>query len=144
MLLEALDAYGLVDGRSLEDVEREIADVLAVDDADARGDTLASSMISNMFEPEGIVGPYSEAIEALDDDQRTRLYWRAARSATPDDLSTDVALAELERNGDLSDPEIQAPFVRLMRSPNPSAWHSAQWGMQSCLVAVRATARFAH
>ncbi len=143
MLLEALDAYGLVEGRSLEDVEREIADVLAVDDADARGDELARSMISNMFEPEGIVGPYSEAIEALDDHQRTRLYWRATRGATPDDLSTDVALTELERIGDLSDPRIQAPFVRLMRSPSPSAWHSAHWGIQSCLVAVRATARFA-
>ncbi len=143
MLLEALDAYDLVDGRGLEDVEREIADALAVDDADARGDERARTIISNMFEPEGIVGPYSEAIEALEDDQRTRLYWRATRSASADDLSTDVALAELERIGDLSDPLLQAPFVRFMQSPTPSAWHGAQWGMRSALVAVRACARFA-
>jgi hypothetical protein len=142
-LLEALDAYGLVEGRSMEEVEREIAEALATDEGDARGDELARSIISNMFEPEGIVGPYSEAIEALEDDQRTRLYWRAARSASADDLSTDVALAELERIADLTDPQIQAPFVRLMRSPAPSSWHSAQWGMRSCLVAVRAWARFA-
>jgi Nuclease-related domain len=143
VLVEALDAYGLVDGRGLDEVEREIADALGVDDADVRGDEQARSIVSMMFEPEGIVGPYSEAIEALEDDQRTRLYLRATRSASADDLSTDVALAELERIGDLGDPQIQAPFIKLMRFPDPSAWHGAQWGMRSCLVAVRACARFA-
>lgn len=142
-LLEALDAYGLVDGRPLEDVEREIAEALAMKDTDPAADKRARSMISNMFEPEGIVGAYSEAIEALDDDQRKKLYLRATRSTDADDLCMDVALRELQQVGDLSDPAVQAPFLRMMRTPKPTDWHSAQWGMRSCLVAVQACARFA-
>jgi hypothetical protein len=142
-LVEALDAYGLVDGRPLDDVEREIADVLALEDTDPEADGRAQTIVSNIFEPEGIVGSYSEAIEALEPEERRKLYVRATRTAAADDISMNVALRELERAGDLSDPEVQAPFLRMLVTPDPASWHGAQWGIGSCLVAVGACAQFA-
>jgi hypothetical protein len=142
-LLEALDAYGLVEGRPQDDVEREIAAVIAMPDSDPQADARARSAISSMFDPEGIVGSYSQAIEELDTPERTKLFLRATRATDADDLCMDVALRELWQIGDLSDPAVQAPFLRMLRTAQPGDWHSAQFGMQSCLAAVEACATFA-
>jgi hypothetical protein len=142
-LLEALDAYGMVDERPLDDVEREIVEVLALADDDPEADGRARTIVSNIFEPEGIVGSYTEAIYALEPEQTTKLYVRATRSSAADDIAMSVALRELERAGDLSDPQVQAPFLRMLRTPDPAGWHGAQWGMGSCMVAVSACAQFA-
>jgi hypothetical protein len=142
-LLEALDAYGLVEGRPQDDVEREIAAVLAMPDSHPQADERARSAISSMFDPEGIVGSYSQAIEELETPERTKLFLRATRATDADDLCMDVALRELQRIGDLSDPAVQAPFVRMLRTPKPGDWHSPQFGMRSCLIAVEVCATFA-
>jgi RecA/RadA recombinase len=142
-LLEVLDAYGMMDGRPLEDVEREIAAFLELHEDDELAGRTARGIISSQFEPEGIVGPYREAILSLDDAVRAKLYRRAIIGAAADDLSTDVAVMELAKVGDLSDPLVQEAFAALLRSPGSEKWHSAQGGMRSCLAATDACARFA-
>jgi hypothetical protein len=142
-LLEVLDAYDVIDGRPLEDVEREIAVSLELGEDDELAGRIARGIISAQFEPEGIVGPYHEAILALDDAERAKLYRRAIVASSADALSTDVAVMELAKVGDLSDPQVQAAFTTLLRSPGSEKWHSAQWGMRSCLAAIDACAKFA-
>jgi hypothetical protein len=142
MLLETMEAYDMVAERPLEDVESELAAALAMDGDDPAARKLARGIVSNQFEPAGIVGNYYEAIRSLEQAGQAELYRRAASGAPADDLSTDTALIELAKIGDLQDPAVQSVFFELLRSPNPSGWHSAQWGMRSCLKAIQATARF--
>jgi hypothetical protein len=142
-LLEVLDAYDMIDGRPLEDVEREIAVSLELGEDDELAGRTAREIISAQFEPEGIVGPYHEAIRALDDVERAKLYRRAIVASSADDLSTDFAVMELAKVGDLSDPQVQAAFTTLLRSPGSEKWHSPQLGMRSCLAAIDACAKFA-
>jgi hypothetical protein len=101
----------------------------------------ARRIVEARFEP--ITGPYDEAIEALDNADRAELYTRAILASKADSLGIDIALAELAKCGDLSDPRIQEAFRAVLRTPGSDRWHSADWGMASCLAAIDACARFA-
>jgi hypothetical protein len=138
---EVADAYGLLGERPLEDVEQEIAASLALAEDDERAGSTAQQIVSARFEP--ITGPYGEAIEALDDADRTELYRRAIFASKADSLGIDVAVAELAKCGDLSDPRVQEAFRAVLRAPGSDSWHFADWGMASCLEAIDASARFA-
>jgi hypothetical protein len=73
-LIEALAGYDEIDPlNSLEDIQESLAHVL-VEQHDADNQAIARTAVSNMFEDERILGPFSEAINALEDDQRLTLY----------------------------------------------------------------------
>ena len=73
-LIEALAGYDEIDPlNSLEDIQESLADALA-DQDDADNQSVARTAVSNMFEDERILGPFSEAIGSLSDDQRLTLY----------------------------------------------------------------------
>jgi hypothetical protein len=79
-IVEALDAVGRLRA-TVPSVEQLIdtirTEVLSLTDGpDAR--IAASGICSSQWEPEGIVGPYYEAIQALSDVERLELYIRAA------------------------------------------------------------------
>jgi hypothetical protein len=138
---EVADAYGLLGERPLTDVEAEIAASLALSEDDERAGSTAQHIVSAQFEP--ITGPYSEAIEALEDSDRAELYRRAILVSSADSPGICVAVAELAKCGDLSDPRMQEVFRAVLRMPGSDSWHFADWGMASCLAAIDACARFA-
>jgi hypothetical protein len=138
---EVADAYGLLSVRPLADVEQEIATSLALAEDDERAGSTARQIVYGQFEP--IVGPYSEAIEALGDIDRAELYRRAILASRVDYLGTDFAVVELAKCGDLSDPRMQEVFHAVLSMPGSDGWNYAQGGMASCLAAIHACARFA-
>ena len=74
MLIEALASYGAITPMiSLEGIQESIAEILGdSDDPDQR--RLARGIVSSMFEDERVLGPYSEAVDSLSDDQRLTLF----------------------------------------------------------------------
>lgn len=82
-IVEALDAVDRLDAAvpTVEELVDAIrTEVLAMDDGpDAR--SVASHVCSSQWEPEGIVGPYYEAVQALNDEERLELFIRAASCA---------------------------------------------------------------
>lgn len=83
-LIDALASYDQITPvTSLEGIQREIANALSdVDNPDHQA--LAQGIVASMFEDERVLGPYSEAIDSLPDDQRLTLY---AMSVMPSDYS---------------------------------------------------------
>jgi hypothetical protein len=138
---EVADAYGMLGERPLADVEGEIVASLALAEDDERAGSTARQIVASQFEP--ITGPYREAIEALDDADRAELYRRAILASSADSLGISVAVAELAKCGDLSDPRVQEPFRAVLSVPGSDSWHFADWGMAGCLAAIDACARFA-
>src|SRR6202011_4393074 len=84
-LLEALAAYGAITPiLSLEEIREELRVLLErQEQPDAWKD--ARTVVLYQLDEEGVVGPYSEAIADLPDDERTELLLMALRA--PDAMS---------------------------------------------------------
>ncbi len=96
-LIEALAAYDEITPlNTLEGIQASIAEALRdVDDPDHQ--TVARSIVSNMFDDERVLGPFSEAVDALPDDQRLTLY--AMSVLAPGlSVSNDYAMRHLADN----------------------------------------------
>jgi hypothetical protein len=96
-LIEALAGYDEITPiNTLEGIQASIAEVLRdVDDPDHQ--TVARSIVSNMFDDERVLGPFSEAVDALPDDQRLMLF--AMSVLAPGlSVSNDYAMRHLADN----------------------------------------------
>ncbi|CDO91639.1 hypothetical protein AWC29_11430 [Mycobacterium triplex] len=110
-LIDALASYDQITPvTSLEGIQREIADALSdVDHPDHQ--TLAQGIVASMFEDERVLGPYSEAIDSLPDNQRLTLY---AMSVMPSDCSfgTPWAVKQLAEGADGADDLVVRALAR--------------------------------
>lgn len=78
LLIETLASYGEIEPiNSLEGIQAEIAELLNAPD-NPELHPVALSVVSRMFEDERVLGPYSEAIDTLPEDQRMMLFAMAA------------------------------------------------------------------
>jgi hypothetical protein len=78
LLIEALASYGAITPMtSLGDIQDSIAEILR-DPDDPDQCRLARGIVSSMFEDERVLGPYSEAVDSLSDDQRLTLFAMSA------------------------------------------------------------------
>jgi hypothetical protein len=108
MLVEALDAYGLIEPPYDEElVQAQVAEALSrPQDQDAR--ELAYTIVSNQFE-DVVSAPYLSVIDALDPGRRTTLYTLAAVGSQPYAFWNDWLLDCLADSGD---PQAMPAFER--------------------------------
>ena len=140
-LIEVLAAYELLPGGPpVAIIEEEIRAVLEMADSEESWRS-ARTIVNLQAEDTRIVGPYTEAIDNLDPNERARLLLMAARSSPADGIETDWILGELART-DLANPAVRDLFISFLRTADPSTWHGAQLGIRSCTQALRACARF--
>jgi hypothetical protein len=140
-LIEVLAAYELLPGGPpVAVIEEEIRAVLELADGEESRRS-ARSIVTLQSEDARIVGPYTEAIDNLDRNERARLLLMAARCSPADGIETDWILGDLART-DLANPAVRDLFISFLRTADPSTWHGAQLGISSCIQALRACARF--
>lgn len=108
ILGEALATYDAIEPlNTLADVRSHIDEVLA-SQASPEADADAYSIFAWQFEPQEIVGPYFEAIDALPADGRRRLLIKAARGRPSYGFASDTIIGELVKMATVDDIEIQA------------------------------------
>jgi hypothetical protein len=140
-LIEVLAAYELLPaGPPVALIDEEIRAVLELADSEESRRS-ARSIVTLQAEDPQIVGPYTEAIDNLDPNERARLLSMAARCSPADGIGTDWILGELART-DLANPEVRDLFISFLRTADPSTWHGAQLGISSYLQVLRACAHF--
>ncbi len=132
MILEALSALGGIEpARSLEDIAEQIRNVLSM-----AGDPIALRMargiVSSQFETEAI-GPYYEAVSALDDEDRELLLAMALRGGETG-LYDDWIINEFK---DLSSPTVRAAVTDHIAQTDPSKWMMSSDSMRATVAALR-------
>ncbi|GAA0276314.1 hypothetical protein GCM10009539_75150 [Cryptosporangium japonicum] len=113
-LIEALAAYGQIEPIfSLEQIQEAIATVLAAESSPETAKR-AVGIVGQLFERERIVGPYSEAIGALPESRRLRLFALAALAEGPN-FADDWVVAQVADAADQADPRIIEALARHAR-----------------------------
>lgn len=140
-LLETTSTYGLLPAGPPDFViQEEIQTILDLPDGPESWRS-ARSVVLMQFEDSRIVGSYSEAINRLDRDERTRLLLMAARGSAAGDFGTHWIMEDLAQT-DLDNPDVRDLLLSFVRTADPSTWSSAEEGVSSYLQALRACARF--
>jgi hypothetical protein len=134
MIVEALSALGSIEpARSFDEITDEIRTVLGM-----AGDPIALRMargiISSQFETDAI-GPYYEAVSALDDDDRERLLAMALRGGETG-LYDDWIIGQFK---DLSNPIVRAAVIDHIARADPSEMPSES--MSGIIAALRLLAK---
>ncbi|HTC60173.1 MAG TPA: nuclease-related domain-containing protein [Solirubrobacteraceae bacterium] len=132
MIVEALSALGGIEpARSLEDITEQIRTVLSM-----AGDQLALQMargiVSSQFETEAI-GPYFEAVTALDDEDREQLLTMALRGGETG-MYDDWIISQFK---DLSNPTVRAAVTDHIAHSDPSKWMMSSDSMRAIVAALR-------
>jgi energy-coupling factor transporter ATP-binding protein EcfA2 len=110
-LLETLAAYGALEpSATLDQIIEQIESVVAHED-DPTYCSLAYGVVSSMFEDEGVLGPYSEAVDALSPVERVRLLVMASRGASGDGFFCDWIIREIIKTADLADSKVRGVLV---------------------------------
>lgn len=106
LLMEVLAAYdGIEPLNSLAGIRNEIDEVLAAPPSND-SDSAAFRIFSSQFEDHRVLGPYYEAIETLDEQDRRRLLTMAVRGRSEYSMFGDTLLAELTQLARPEDLEI--------------------------------------
>jgi hypothetical protein len=116
--LEVLARYGQIEAlTTLEDIQAAIAEVLSDVDDPSR-ETAAQVIVGRIFDDEGVVGPYSEAIYSLPVEQRLDLY---AMSVLAADFSVtyQIALKELADHAEQASPVMRRAVEETARKVRP-------------------------
>lgn len=131
-IIDALSALGeITPARTLDEIQAEIADVLAMEDASLRA-RMAYWIVASQFETEAL-GPYYEAVCELSDADRERLLVLALES---NDSGTwvDWILGEFK---DLSSPDVRRAVTAFVAGADPERWLGQQEGMAAVIAALR-------
>jgi hypothetical protein len=118
--MEVLARYGQIEPiRTLEDIQAEIADVLAgVDDPEKQ--ISARGIVGAIFDDEEIVGPYGEAIYSLPEERRLDLFAMSVL-ASGFSVAYELAMKELAehaKNGSAVVRRAVEEAARMVRSEN--------------------------
>lgn len=105
-VVEALAALGEIEPiNTIEDIRADIARVLNnADHPDAA--VAASGIVSKMFEPEDILGPFCEAVDTLDPLDRTRLLLLASSQAEDWSMTAGWCMQQLAMAAPCGDSEL--------------------------------------
>lgn len=146
LIVEVLAGFGEIDlDITADELQADIRVVIS-HPQDPDYWTRASAVVSNRFENEEIVGPYSEAIDGLDPDERIRLFAMAARGADPA-MSTHLSwtlerLQDLAPTGDQElDIHVKAIFALFLDGPPADSVIPTE-SMATCVAAIRGWAKF--
>lgn len=145
-IIEVLSRFGEVDcGLTAEDLREEIRDLLGHSDA-SEACQAAAGIVSNQFEDENIVGPYSEAIAGLTGAEKVRLLTMASSgSDITISMFLDWTLDELSALVPSGDPSLdemaKAAFGTFLNGP-PSDSVMPTEATKACLAAIRGWAKF--
>jgi Nuclease-related domain len=139
-IVETLEEFGEIEpSRSLDDVNDELHRILSLDDTDL-AQKLAYSAYSNQFETVAI-GPYFEAIRALDATDGRRLRALALLGAPEYSLYTEIILAELEELGGMEDPAGAAAVCTFVARTAPGEWMDPRSTMAAVCMGLGLLAR---
>lgn len=131
-IIDALSALGeITPARTLDEVQAEIADVLAMEDESLRA-RMAYGIVACQFETDAL-GPYYEAVCELSAADRERLLVLALEG---NDSGTwvDWILGEFK---DLSSPDVRRRVAAFVASADPERWPGQREGMAAVITALR-------
>lgn len=115
-VVETLACYGAVESTvTVDDIHHAVDAVLALPPGEDAS-KLALGLFSSQFEPEDIVGPYSEAFVALDEDKLIDLLCRAV-AGDPDMFTHNWAVERLARHLTSDNDEVAAAIAPFLRPP---------------------------
>ena len=133
MIVEALSALdGIEPARTLDDITSEIHTVVLANPEDPTAMKMARGMISSQFETDAI-GPYYEAVTALDDEDRELLLAMALRGGETG-MYDDWILSQFK---DLSSPIVRSAVADHVARANPDQWIMPSDSMRGIIVALR-------
>lgn len=133
MIVEALSALdGIEPARTFDDITTEIHTMVLANPEDPTAMKMARGVISSQFEPAGI-GPYYEAVTALDDEDRELLLAMALRAGETG-MYDDWILGEFK---DLSSPIVRSAVTDHTARANPDQWFMDSDSMRGIIVALR-------
>lgn len=135
--VEALGALGALEPMNrLEELQDELRLTLSRP-RDANHRKLAAGAISSQFDNEDVLGPWCEAIESLDGQDRILLFAMALYGGDADSIATSWLL---DQPLDLEDPRLRAAIFDFVANSDPLQWHSSQFGIANAVLAVRCLA----
>lgn len=140
LIIEALASYDEIEPvSSLEGIQAEIAELLS-DAENPELHPLALAAVSRMFEDERILGPYSEAIDSLPQDERMTLFAMATLAPDYSFIAGPYALRHLS-DGVRSSEGIVARALETHAVAVPDDTFDRQHAVASHLHALRGWAR---
>jgi hypothetical protein len=144
-IIEVLANFGEVhSGTNVDDLRAYIQGILAHSDEDHC--RAASSIVSNQFEDDRILGPYYEAVDSLSATEKVRLFTMAARGTDVGismclDWTLDQLCSLVPTGAAALDDAAKAVFALFLDGPPADAVMSTE-ATNACLAATRGWAKF--